>query len=498
MKNIYKAFLLLFMLNAGDASSQLSITLNPPGGGLKDAVIANQTPTSNWGNFRNTEATTWTCASILCNGRTLFQFDYSAIPAGSIIHSAELKLFADIDAVNCIVGQPTYGADNDAFIRKVNQAWDENTVTWDTQPTFTNLGEVHVPASTTTDQDYIIDLTNMVQDFVNNPLSDFGFIFMQNDEVNFYKSLIFGSNDHPDSSLWPRMEISYTPLSQECLDFDLNTFGEDALIATEYPNNNYVVHHSNEAITWTCASVLCLGRSLLQFELSSIPTNAIVDSAYLELYANENNGNGIAGSPMYGTDNVGLVQKITQAWNPTTVTCNNQPTSTNVNEAIIPQSMSTVEDYRIDVTTLTQDMISNPISNYGFMLRQVDEVNYYNSLIFSTGEDVDPTKHPNLKVCFRIPTSISDNLNSLHSIKLYPNPFSENATIEFYSEKANNSIEMKMFDTTGRLVRSATHMLSHPGKNTINLNKGNLVSGIYFITLNSNDKGHQSLKFIIE
>ncbi len=497
MKKYYSLLIALLIL-LSSAKAQLSVILNPPNGGLKDALVANETPNSNWGTHLNTEATTWTCSSVLCNGRTLFQFDYSIIPPGSIIHTAEFKLFADVNAVNCITGQPTYGANNQGYVRRITQSWDENTITWNNQPSYTAVGEVLVPASTSTAQDYTIDVTTMVQDFVNDPSNDFGFILMLDDETNYYKSLIFGSNDNPDTSLSPRMLISYTPPTAECREFVLNTDGADALIATEFANLNFVTHPSDEVITWTCNSVLCLGRSLIQFNLSSIPQTALVDSAFLELYANANNLNGIQGSPMYGNDNVGLIQRITQSWNPNTVTWNSQPLSTTVDEVYLPQSTSTVQNYRVDVRSLVSGMVSNPTTNYGFLMRQVDEVNYYNSLIFSSGDDPNPALRPKLKICFRTTSAVADNLQILHGMKIYPNPFSETSTLEFYSERSNEKIELNIYDMTGRLVQVNPKITTLNGRNESQLKKGNLLPGIYFIHIASEKNGAQTLKVIIQ
>jgi hypothetical protein len=496
MKKIFTAVLTLHVIFC---QGQTSIVLNPAQGLLKDALVANQTPNQNWANHQNTEATTWTCSSVLCNGRTLIQFDFSGIPQGSIINSAELFLYADINAINCSPGQPTYGMNNNGFIRKITQAWSENTVTWNNQPTFTSTGEIPVPASTGTAQDYVIDMTSMVQDFVSNPSTDFGFIIMLADEFNYYKSLIFGSNDHSDTSLRPQMVINYSTPLQECVEFILNDDGYDVLLSNEYPNNNYLIHESNELITWTCSSVLCNGRSLIRFDLSSIPQNSLVDSAFIELFANVNNHNGVAGSPTYGVNNTGLIQKVTQPWNQNTVTWNTQPASTSTNQVTVPHSNSNAQDQRLDVLTLVRDMVSNPGSNYGFLLRQQDEINYYNSQIFSSGEDPDPAKRPRLKVCFRTTTGLNDNEGqNFTSVKLYPNPMADHAILEFNFKQANTKIIIDIFDITGRILGSH-HLLSEVSQhNTFSISRRNLVKGIYLIKLSTENGDISCHKLIVE
>lgn len=71
--------------------------------------------------------------------------------------------------------------------------------------------------------------------------------------------------------------------------------------------------------------------------------------------------------------------------------------------------------------------------------------------------------------------NISQNENLL---SIYPNPASENITINFSSTSKNISI--KIFDATGRLVKNMENVKS--GKNTINVSE--LENGLYLINVN--------------
>lgn len=138
-----------------------------------------------------------------------------------------------------------------------------------------------------------------------------------------------------------------------------------------------------------------------KFDLNSIPTNAVISSATLSLSANPTqlNGNPEAG-PTYGGDNASSLYPITTNWNLSTVAWNNQPFFTSVNSTIIPQSLSNYDDYNaVDVTAAVQSMVSNPSSNFGWMLL-MNTQNYYNSMIFCSGDYPDAAKRPKLTITY--------------------------------------------------------------------------------------------------
>src|SRR6476469_9833412 len=72
----------------------------------------------------------------------------------------------------------------------------------------------------------------------------------------------------------------------------INGSGKDAGIASGASSTNYGTHLDMEAMTWTCSGNLCLGRSLVEFDLSFIPAGSTINSATLNLYANVNAANG--------------------------------------------------------------------------------------------------------------------------------------------------------------------------------------------------------------
>ena len=159
---------------------------------------------------------------------------------------------------------------------------------------------------------------------------------------------------------------------------------------------------------WTCGGEPCELRSLIKFNLNSIPTNAIISNATLSLYSNPTqlNGNPAAG-PTYGSNNVSSLYPVTTNWDLSTVSWNNQPAFTSVNATILPQSISSDDDYDLlDVTTAVQSMVSNPSSNFGWMF-SINTQDFYNCMIFCSSDYPDSTKRPKLTITYSINNCIT-------------------------------------------------------------------------------------------
>jgi hypothetical protein len=106
-------------------------------------------------------------------------------------------------------------------------------------------------------------------------------------------------------------------------------------------------------------------RSYLQFDLSSIPTTAVVLKAELRLYYHSS-------SSVQPVD-VGAYE-VTSSWNDSTITWNVQPTSASTPEYVrtVPANVTDYfESWYIE--DLAQGWIDGSITNYGVVLRDTDE-----------------------------------------------------------------------------------------------------------------------------
>lgn len=170
--------------------------------------------------------------------------------------------------------------------------------------------------------------------------------------------------------------------------------GKDALLRDEDPMRNFGGYSDLAAWAWTVSRARVNARGLLEFNLSAIPSTAIIDSARLSLYHSSSFNAGQAG------DNVADLLRVTQAWDESTVTWSNQPTTTTSNVVVLPKSSAPAQDYvNINVTSPVQYWHSNPSQNYGWMLKLQTEQTY-RSLKFTSSDGSISSDWPKLEVCY--------------------------------------------------------------------------------------------------
>ena len=195
--------------------------------------------------------------------------------------------------------------------------------------------------------------------------------------------------------------------------------GQDCLVAYRetdgglYASSNLNANPDMTAARWTYDSQGAgqgTVRSYFRFpQLSDIPQTAVIKSAKLSLYgvssgvaAPEGNST-YPGSPYssFGI-NASWLKRVTGSWVETTITWNNKPATTDVNQVEVPASTSqwsyNVTD--LDVTQLVKDMVSNN-QNYGFVL-QLQNEQIYRALTFASSEVADAAKRPKLVVVYEI------------------------------------------------------------------------------------------------
>jgi hypothetical protein len=184
-------------------SSKSCIELQPGADG-KDAYLASGAGTYNYGHHPDLAASAGTCSGVPCNARGLIQFDLSKIPNNASILNASLSLYAGVSYNNH--GVAMSGSNNASYLQRVTGPWDENAVTWDTQPTTTTLNQVVLASSVSSAQNYTdINVTQLVKDmqFSNN-----GFMLRLQNET-YYNFMQFSSGDYPDSTFHPKLNVCW-------------------------------------------------------------------------------------------------------------------------------------------------------------------------------------------------------------------------------------------------------------------------------------------------
>ncbi|MCD4793185.1 MAG: DNRLRE domain-containing protein [Bacteroidales bacterium] len=189
------------------------LILQPNGDQGKDAQIWTYDPTGiidRGTNRTDIVIYEWTKNGAPTTKYGLIEFDLSDIPENSSISSAYLSLFFDPESVDNqhIFGHCQLGGPNEAYLERITSTWEE-PVCWNTQPTTTEENRVLIPASSSPTQDYIINVTLLTQDIIDNFDTSYGFMIKMV-EAQYYKSLIFASSEHPNANLHPKLVVTYT------------------------------------------------------------------------------------------------------------------------------------------------------------------------------------------------------------------------------------------------------------------------------------------------
>lgn len=476
-------FLLLFLANP--IISQTTITLQPDGEKGKDALILSSVPDNNYGNHIDLPSIAWTNGGNTVVGRGLINFDLSQIPDNAVITSAKLSLFSYVSPANG--GHSSESGPNTSIIKRITTDWDEQTVNWNNQPKVDTQFQVFIGQSTTEVQDYLgINVTAMIKSAFANPESNFGMMLsLLNEE--FYRRMIFASSDNEDSSLHPKLEITYlTDVECTLLRPDA-IIGKDAIIDDRLSDNNNGNHRDLGMFAWTNGGTPVNVRGLIDFDLSEIPENATINSALLSLYSYLSTANG-SHSTQDGS-NESVIQRIITPWEEDEVTWNNQPMSTSEDEIYMEASVNDIQDYlNIDITTLMQNSFEDPDNSHGFMLKLITE-DYYRKLVFGSSDNDDPLLHPQLEVCYTVIESIIENEEI--AFKIYPNPASESLMIDL-QDNFNDVISIDILNSLGQQIDQITSIVS------INhYNVKELAAGVYVLKVNS-DTASSIQTFVVE
>lgn len=452
------AVMVVMLVLFGGATSigQNTITLQPAAVEGKDASIAvhtnYDTENNNFGGDIHFKAF---CIPGYQGGentaRSLIDFDLSSIPAGATITGASLHLFA-AGYVNELL--PGHFGNNSGYLRRVTSAWSETVATWNNAPASTTANEVAVPMSTSSTEDYTIDVTQLVQDMIDDPDGSFGFLLGgHNEDPGDSFALEFWSSDAPDPSKHPQLVVTWD--APQCVQPDAND-GDDSTPAmhTNYntENNNFGddIHFKAFCIPGFQGGENTV-RALISFDLSFLPPGASVVSAELSLFAAGYVNELIPGH--FG-NNEALLQRVTEPWSEMGATWNTQPSTTANGQVLVPASSNSTEDYVIDVTGLVAAGLANPATYHGWMLRlATEDPNDAAALEFWSSDASDPASHPQLCVEYTIHSAVGMIEVGAGSppFRIWPNPAVDHIRLEL-SGTGTEISAVELLDEIGRLV----------------------------------------------
>jgi len=161
----------------------------------------------NFGSKIEFIANTWTAGGTSLIIRSLIEFDLSSLEPNTNIKKAFLYLYS-INSPDHGNGHSTLSGSNDFLIKKITSPWNEDSVTWNTQPFVSDTNQVFVIGSDSTYQNYKIEITELARDMVKYPESNYGLMLMLQEEA-IYRRILFASSDYPDKTKHPQIIITY-------------------------------------------------------------------------------------------------------------------------------------------------------------------------------------------------------------------------------------------------------------------------------------------------
>ncbi|HRZ43251.1 MAG TPA: DNRLRE domain-containing protein [Bacteroidales bacterium] len=171
--------------------------------------------------------------------------------------------------------------------------------------------------------------------------------------------------------------------------------GIDAHLKEVEPNVVFDTTPDFIAYYWTFNGLSSEGRSLIRFDLSQLPSNAVVIDAKLSLYHNPTGSS--AGH--YGV-NESVLKMVTSPWSESTVTWATQPLTTNYLIDTLETSTTATQNYlNIDVTPQVSQWCQNPSSNYGWMIEPVIK-STYRSMKFASSDNSNSAIRPKLVITY--------------------------------------------------------------------------------------------------
>lgn len=168
---------------------------------------ANGNANSNYGTHKLISGSGVTNSGLPVETRSLLSFDLSALPSNASISSAKLSLYGvNAPWTTSTTTHFPHGA-NQSILEEITQSWDENTVTWNNQPSVSSFGVINLPATTTNYQDFLnIDVTDAIIGLQQG--SNYGLRLSIINNIPYHR-VYFGSSDQTDSSKRPKLVIEY-------------------------------------------------------------------------------------------------------------------------------------------------------------------------------------------------------------------------------------------------------------------------------------------------
>ena len=381
-------FTIIFVLNIGKCYSQneeISISITAS----KDAYICEE-PNSSSSNFGTKEClllSMWKYDEGIYRSRVLMSFDLSSIPSNAQINNATLKL--------SYIGDGKYNDPRFAYLYRATSNWEEDSVTWNNQPTYSDSRTERkcLAEYITKEGNYYINIPEFAIRWHEGTNPNYG-VVLSMDELTEISDIELASRENGKTELRPELVITYIllPVASKITAYEIT----NNLLRKTNTDSTTVFSQveSINSMAWTSWGSRTTQRSLLRFDISTIPNGAENIEAMLILKGN--------GHIYYPQLNSSYLLRVVDQWNNGTVNWANQPKTTSDRGVPLESSTSLNQNYTVDISGFVNGWYNKEYSNNGLLLKQVTESDYRSMNFFSSSNSL-VTNLPYVLITYKIP-----------------------------------------------------------------------------------------------
>jgi hypothetical protein len=268
-------------------------------------------------------------------------------------------------------------------------------------------------------------------------------------------------------------------------------------------NTNYGTQPLLKADLWTISGYKSITKGLLDFDLSGLPENVVIKSAFLSLYSSnpqpsddyKQMSNLSTGSATYKS-NASWLKQVIANWDENAVTYNTKPATSDYEAKYLPISTTYTQNYlNIDVSKLIENQLKYPETYHGFLLELDTDIKYAR-MSFASSDHSNTALHPKLTIEYYIDepglkstkndeSIANDNKNEkLSEIYIHPNPVKDYLNINLTGTRCN----IYVLDLNGKILK---HFMTDQSNLTIDCS--NLAEGTYILRIESDKKSNNQL-----
>jgi len=204
------------VLKIPDSSAYKILVLQPGPDAGKDAMVSNLDADKNYGSHPYFEATFLTepVLTVMRTNRSMIWFNLNSLPKSATIRKVVMTLFYDVpipwDSVDYTTNpvdstRPWFGA----VLQQIVEPWEEDTVTWNTQPKSIETNQVYLSPFIKNANFIDIDVTRLYVPLNEINYPNYG-IFFKLYPTEMFPGFRFASSDYPTASMRPKLTIYYT------------------------------------------------------------------------------------------------------------------------------------------------------------------------------------------------------------------------------------------------------------------------------------------------